>query len=485
MNKWLLIGLMALVVVVVLVGAVAGAAALVLTLYPETRVAEALEENLVTRPEPAPRRERLEWVEEEGVLITAVEEDSPAADAGLRRGDIILQVDGREVNTTAQLREIFGDAEPGDTVALSVLRCEEPEEYDVTLGEKRGFRGAYLGVVTLPGRRMQAVEVERVLPRGEFAFGEGALVVEVEEDSAAAAAGLEVGDRILSVDGEEITEDRSLPEVIQEKPVGEEIELLVRRRREELTLEATLGEHPDEEGVPYLGVRVTPGPIGMWVEREFPLDEGEELRGALITEIEEGGPAEEAGLQVHDVITAVDDEPLEEPLKLGEIIRAREPGEKVSLTVRRGDEELALSVTLGSAPDDDSAGYLGIRINALVWRGSHLGDDWPGFEFDFPHLGDEEHPFEFHFPHLEGDLRRLECHLQSEGDGEDRMECHMYSPGDEEGFRFNLPPFDRGDGRFRFHFGPGWLEGLEGLDEIPDLPLPRITRPFQPAGQQV
>jgi len=61
-----------------------------------------------------------------------------------------------------------------------------------------------------------------------------------------------------------------------------------------------------------------------------------------------GGPAEQAGLQPGDVIVAIDDNPVADGSELIVAIRSRNPGDEVSLTVRRGGEEQTFQVTLGS-----------------------------------------------------------------------------------------------------------------------------------------
>ncbi|MEO6578425.1 MAG: PDZ domain-containing protein, partial [Candidatus Limnocylindria bacterium] len=60
---------------------------------------------------------------------------SPAEDAGLREGDIIVAVDGTQVSTDADLSTLILPHAPGDTITLRVLRDNSVSEIDVTLGE--------------------------------------------------------------------------------------------------------------------------------------------------------------------------------------------------------------------------------------------------------------------------------------------------------------------------------------------------------------
>ncbi len=83
--------------------------------------------------------------------------------------------------------------------------------------------------------------------------------------------------------------------------------------------------------------------------------------GAVVTDVDQSGPASKAGLQAGDVITAVDNTKLDDNHQLADLIQAHKPGDKVSLSVTRGSQNLTLTVTLGQSPQDNSLAYLGIR----------------------------------------------------------------------------------------------------------------------------
>ena len=75
---------------------------------------------------------------------------------------------------------------------------------------------------------------------------------------------------------------------------------------------------------------------------------GEVGTGARIERVEPGSAAEDAGLQVGDVVTAVGDRPVTTSTELTAAVRSQAPGEEVALTVRRGGESITVEVTLGS-----------------------------------------------------------------------------------------------------------------------------------------
>jgi len=102
---------------------------------------------------------------------------------------------------------------------------------------------AFLGVSsTSIGDTSQAT-----LDEFEVTADAGAFVREVQAGSAAAAAGLEVGDVIVSVDGDEVTSSTDVVEIIRSHDAGDELVLQVERRGETVELRATLGSRRDTQ----------------------------------------------------------------------------------------------------------------------------------------------------------------------------------------------------------------------------------------------
>lgn len=72
--------------------------------------------------------------------------------------------------------------------------------------------------------------------------------------------------------------------------------------------------------------------------------------GALVTDVQAGGPASKAGVRVHDVIVKVNDQSIDDDHPLKDVLRQYAPGTKVSMTVFRGGHTQGLQVTLGQHP---------------------------------------------------------------------------------------------------------------------------------------
>jgi membrane-associated protease RseP (regulator of RpoE activity) len=70
-----------------------------------------------------------------GALITEVEEDMPAYKAGLKAGDVIVEVEGEEIGDTEELMDVISDKEEGDKVKIKVIRNRRPESFEVEVEE--------------------------------------------------------------------------------------------------------------------------------------------------------------------------------------------------------------------------------------------------------------------------------------------------------------------------------------------------------------
>ncbi len=77
-----------------------------------------------------------------GALVSGVMKDSPAGKAGIKRGDIITELDGKPVEDSRILRNMVADNAPGKTLTVTVLRKDKKELLKVTLGEFQDARTA-------------------------------------------------------------------------------------------------------------------------------------------------------------------------------------------------------------------------------------------------------------------------------------------------------------------------------------------------------
>ncbi len=86
------------------------------------------------------------------------------------------------------------------------------------------------------------------------------------------------------------------------------------------------------------------------------------VNGAVVMQVVSGSPAEKGGLQIGDVITAVDGQTVDANHALNDLVASKKPGDTLTLTITRGTETKTITVTLGTNPDNNTAPYLGIRF---------------------------------------------------------------------------------------------------------------------------
>lgn len=130
-----------------------------------------------------------------GALISQVEKDSPAEEAGLRAGDTIVAIDGRPVNRSNDVRNIVGLRERGSEVRFSIIRDGERMEVTVRVGEPR--ISELPGDATVPelaGVRITEIPDDHP-QRGDVT---GVYAAEVAPGSPAWRLGLRTGDIILA-----------------------------------------------------------------------------------------------------------------------------------------------------------------------------------------------------------------------------------------------------------------------------------------------
>jgi aminopeptidase YwaD len=75
--------------------------------------------------------------DEEGVRLTGVREGSPAAAAGLQRGDVIIKWNGRSIRNLAEYAQALKSQSPGDRVELGFLRAGQEATAEAVLAERR------------------------------------------------------------------------------------------------------------------------------------------------------------------------------------------------------------------------------------------------------------------------------------------------------------------------------------------------------------
>lgn len=175
--------------------------------------------------------------------------------------------------------------------------------------------------------------------------GRGALVANVSKDGPAEKAGVKVGDVITEFDGKEIKDSGDLPIIVARTPVDRKVRMKVLRDKKELQLTVSVGELKDEEVVASAPEK---GELGMTVQRLTPqIAESlglEKTEGVVVSAVDPGSAADEAGIRRGDVILEVDRKPIRTIDEYKKAVAGIRKGKGVLLLVRRGESTLFLAL---------------------------------------------------------------------------------------------------------------------------------------------
>jgi regulator of sigma E protease len=171
----------------------------------------------------------------DGLIVRAVVADSPAEEAGIEPGDIILEVDGQPIHRQGDMQDIVNSGEEGAEITLSILRNGQDKE--ITLKPK-----------------FDPEKQQRII--GVYLWWD--MVSQVEEGSPVYEAGIRPYDAIYSINGQRIYNEESMSSALHSVAEGEEINLVLLPNAEPETTE--------EISLTNDGYETLPGVEMRWVE---------------------------------------------------------------------------------------------------------------------------------------------------------------------------------------------------------------------------
>ena len=222
----------------------------------------------------ADRVKALKLKEERGVEITMVDQDAPAAKAGLKEHDVITDFNGQRVEGGEQFKRFIRETPPGRTVTLGVVRDGQPMQLKATLGDRKDQMAREMKKFTIVQPRVPqivvpdididipamdimspavstGIVVDNLTPQLAQFFGvkagQGVLVKSVERGSVAEKGGMKAGDVIIKVDGDTIESRSDYRQAIRHRE-SESVKVVVVRDKKEQTLTLTLPPPRKESG---------------------------------------------------------------------------------------------------------------------------------------------------------------------------------------------------------------------------------------------
>jgi len=160
-----------------------------------------------------------------GLLVNDVHSVSPAAEGGVKRGDILLRIEGVSMNSLGEYRDLVAEYMPGDRLRLTFFR--KGEEMNVSLQSSVFPQELALELVD---RRMgiKVGEADYTTKR-QYGIKDGVIIEKVRQGSEAGRSGLQAGDLILKFDESAVTSLDAFRKAVGRSHNLSSITLLVRR----------------------------------------------------------------------------------------------------------------------------------------------------------------------------------------------------------------------------------------------------------------
>ncbi len=163
--------------------------------------------------------EALSLTSSKGVLVSEVTRDSPADKAGIKQGDVIVTIGGKDVHNASSMRFLISELLPGSTVPVAAIRDGREVVVTVTIGDLSRSQVPEHRILITGNRFLEGATVADIIPaaRESLRIGndiEGVLVMDVEDSSPAARTGLNPGDVILQINARKTPDLKALETVL-------------------------------------------------------------------------------------------------------------------------------------------------------------------------------------------------------------------------------------------------------------------------------
>ena len=179
----------------------------------------------------------------------------------------------------------------------------------------------------------------------------GALVSDVTSGGPAEKAGIRSGDVIVAFNGKEIRDEHDLPQIVASIKPGKTLDVRLLREGKEMTVPVTIAEMEGEPGKP-AGAHELPKNLGLTVQDISPeiaqRFEIENTKGVVVTGVEDGSPAEDAGFNEGDIIRAIlrqnKRNPVTNAAEFAKLVKKFQADKTILFLVERGDARILLTV---------------------------------------------------------------------------------------------------------------------------------------------
>jgi serine protease Do len=169
----------------------------------------------------------------QGILVSEVQQGSPAEKAGLKQGDVVLRLDEKTLNDVNDLRNQISLLPPKTKIVLQIIRDEKNKDVEITIGEQPAdFSKLSKETGGTSGLKQFGLSFQNLTSDLAEQFGykrdQGIIIKEVEPGSTAAMAGLRPGLLVEEVNKQRIHNLKELDKVLQQSNTPKRILLRVR-----------------------------------------------------------------------------------------------------------------------------------------------------------------------------------------------------------------------------------------------------------------
>lgn len=179
-----------------------------------------------------PTREVLKLKDKKGAFVHSVESGLPAADAGLKPGDVIIKVNGVAVEDDNELKFKIADVPPGEKVDLTILRDGKELTMSVKVIE---YESSEQETTASDESSDIGFSVQELTPRLAQRYGlettEGLIITEIRRYSEAERRGLERGDIITEVNRQKVKTVKDLRDILKKLNAGDAVMIRITRER--------------------------------------------------------------------------------------------------------------------------------------------------------------------------------------------------------------------------------------------------------------
>ena len=168
-----------------------------------------------------------------GVLVSAVEPDSPAAKAGLQAGDVIVQFNGTKIDKVSDLPRLVGNTKPGSKVSLTIFRRGKQQQLAITVAdvpadESQLAQASEESSATANAKTL-GLRVTDLTAAQKKALGVRGGVQVAEASGPAARAGMRPGDVVLAIANTEVASVKDFEAALAKADQSKPVNVLVRR----------------------------------------------------------------------------------------------------------------------------------------------------------------------------------------------------------------------------------------------------------------